>query len=333
MKVITKDFQRLKGVNEFEFPVGITIVQGRSGSGKSTLFYAVEDCLSNPSGVADVINWDAKSAEVTIENNDNKVKWIKTASSCEYEDKDGKSYIKASKIDSRNLADLGFYFDKKDNIVNIHNEWDIIFPFGSSDTEMFKLFEDIFNISCSFQIIDNIKKDEQDCKSRINDINKQLNEITIQNNQIQGVVERIDPNIDRFINDIQEKEKSVNSITSDYSLLLDSQKHTTLNIPDEYTADFSSKGYYDQILNDYNNLLNQKRLSEILIPESKDFEIVENPYISDYNAYSSIIKQIEEYDKVLSQIALDELSVKEKLKDIKICPTCGQEIKEGILEG
>ena len=66
MKVKTKDFQRLKGENTFEFPVGITVIQGRSGSGKSTLFYAIEDCLSNPSGVADVINWDAKSCEVSI---------------------------------------------------------------------------------------------------------------------------------------------------------------------------------------------------------------------------------------------------------------------------
>ena len=68
MKVKTKDFQILKGEHEFEFPVGITVIQGKTGSGKTTLFYAIDDCLTNPSGVDDVINWDAKSASVTIEN-------------------------------------------------------------------------------------------------------------------------------------------------------------------------------------------------------------------------------------------------------------------------
>ena len=50
MKVTTKDFQILQGTNTFEFPVGITVIQGKTGSGKTTLFYAIEDCLINPSG-------------------------------------------------------------------------------------------------------------------------------------------------------------------------------------------------------------------------------------------------------------------------------------------
>ena len=55
MKVTTKDFQILKGEHTFEFPVGITVIQGKTGSGKTTVFYAVEDCLTNPSGVDEVL--------------------------------------------------------------------------------------------------------------------------------------------------------------------------------------------------------------------------------------------------------------------------------------
>ena len=218
MKVRTKDFQRLKGENEFEFPVGITVIQGRSGSGKSSVFYAIEDCLTNPSGVADVINWDAKQAEVEIENDGGYAKWIKTASSCEYVDKDGKEYIKASKIDSRDIADLGFYFNPKGNIVNIHGEWSKLFPFEASDTEMFKLFEDIFNISSSFQIEERIKKDEQGFKAQINSINKELNDLTQQNNNLEYVLESLDKDVDKYINNLSIYQNKLKELSEDYSL-------------------------------------------------------------------------------------------------------------------
>ena len=328
MKVKTKNFQRLKGENEFEFPVGITIVQGRSGSGKSTLFYAVEDCLSNPPGVADVITWDSKSCEVEIENG-GYAKWIKTPSSCEYVDKDGKEYIKASKIDSRDIDDLGFYFDKKDKIVNIHNEWDKLFPFGASDTEMFKLFEDIFNISSSFQIIENIKKDEQDCKGSINNINKNLNEITMQNNQIDGILNRINPDVDSYIESVQKAYNYLSEISNDFSALEQTQKYTSIFIPNEYDYTAMSLAYeqYSQILNDYNIYSSKNTLANIQVPESKEFTLEENPYTKVYEEYKSLLNNIEQYDCALSSIELEENSVREKLNEIKVCPTCGQSLK------
>ena len=329
MKVITKDFQRLKGTNTFEFPVGITVIQGRSGSGKSTLFYAIEDCLSNPSGVADVINWDAKSAEVIIENNNEKIKWIKTPSSCEYVDKDNKPYIKASKIDSRDLCDLGFYFNKKGEIVNIHNEWDTIFPFGSSDTEMFKLFEDIFNISSSFQIIDCVKKDEQECKTNINNINKELDNLRIQDAQIQNVLERINPDVDSYINTIQEKEISVKTLLNDYDVLSTIINNKNIIVPDEFDMDLlvEKSSYYNQFIKDYNNYSTNKNFACIDIPEIKTFDIKENPYAEDYTLYQKILLQIEDYDKCILQIDSEEQLVREKLKEIKVCPTCGHEME------
>ena len=159
MKVITKDFQILNGEHEFEFPVGVTVIQGESASGKSSLFYAIQYCLTNPSGVDYVINWDAKQTQVTIENNGNSVTWVKTPTSSEYiNNTTGEKFVKASKLDSRDIADLGFYFDHKDNVINIQGEWSVLFPFGLTDTEMFKQFEEIFNIACAYQIVDDIKK-------------------------------------------------------------------------------------------------------------------------------------------------------------------------------
>lgn len=330
MIVRTKDFQRLKGENTFEFPVGITIVQGRSGSGKSTLFYAVEDCLSNPSGVADVINWDAKSCEVEIENEGGYVKWIKTPSSCEYVDKNGKEYVKASKIDSRDIDKLGFYFDKKDDVVNIHDEWDMLFPFGASDTEMFKLFEDIFNISSSFQIIDNIKKEEQDCKTQISSINKELNDITQQNNQINGILSRIDINVDSYIENIQKTQNDLDILQQEVQVLEENQKYLNLLIPQEfdYSNLLESSQKYTQIINDFNLYSANLNAANMNIPDIKEFNIEENPYVSVYNEYKSLLDNISQYDITIANIDSEELKIKEKLKEIKVCPTCGHRLDE-----
>ena len=254
MKVRTKDFQRLKGENEFEFPVGITVIQGRSGSGKSSVFYAIEDCLTNPSGVADVINWDAKQAEVEIENDGGYAKWIKTASSCEYVDKDGKEYIKASKIDSRDIADLGFYFNPKGNIVNIHGEWSKLFPFEASDTEMFKLFEDIFNISSSFQIVESIKKDEQGFKAQINSINKELNDLTQQNNNLEYVLESLDKDVDKYINNLSIYQNKLKESSDKYEKMVFVRNACSpgngMGIQSEYI-----KRYMNDIIIDCNKML------------------------------------------------------------------------------
>jgi len=329
MKVTTKDFQRLEGEHTFEFPEGITIIQGRSGSGKSTVFYAIEDCLSNPSGVSDVINWNAKSCEVTLENEGGYVKWIKTPSSCEYVDRDGKSFVKASKLDSRDIDNLGFYFDKKDEIVNIHNEWDKLFPFGASDTEMFKLFEDIFNISSSFQIIDGIKKEEQDYKAKITSINNQLNDLTVKNNSIEYILGQVNPNVDSYIDDINEKQVFVSNITNDYNTLSSNQKFLNMVIPNELdTSLLTEKGnYYNQLLSDYNSYQVNKRAAGIVIPDEREISLKENPYVEDYTKYKTTLDVIAQYDKALSDIDAEEIKVREKLKEIKVCPTCGKPLE------
>ena len=329
MRVRTKDFQRLKGENEFEFPVGITVIQGRSGSGKSSVFYAIEDCLTNPSGVADVINWDAKQAEVEIENDGGYAKWIKTASSCEYVDKDGKEYIKASKIDSRDIADLGFYFNPKGNIVNIHGEWSKLFPFEASDTEMFKLFEDIFNISSSFQIVESIKKDEQGFKAQINSINKELNDLTQQNNNLEYVLESLDKDVDKYINNLSIYQNKLKELSEDYSLYQNTLSNKTLNIPNEFDTGIiqSTLNKYNILINDYNTYANSLNMANISLPSEYTLELKENPYIADYNLYSQLLKDIQTYDTNLNDCNLRIQTLEEEKAKIKVCPTCGRPLE------
>ena len=334
MKITTKDFQILKGEHTFEFPIGVTVIQGKTGSGKTTIFYAVEDCLLNPSGVADVINWNAKTASVTIENNNNKITWIKTQTSSEYKNElTGEYFVKASKKNSTDLGDLGFYIND-DDVVNIQSQWKKLFPFGLKDTEMFKMFEDIFNISCSFKILDDYKKDEQQVKSQIKQTNEEINKLTQVKNNIQDILSNIDvKKLDDLKSNLTKLQVSVEQIRQDYDNLLTHKKYKHLVVPQSYNTDtlIIKDSYYIQLKNDYDNYLNLKKLQKINLPELQKFNLQENIYKEDYNLYKRLKNDINNYIEQIKLLDQQKLDIKQKLKDIKICPTCGQPINEEIL--
>lgn len=327
MKLITKDFQILKGKHEFEFPVGITVIQGKTGSGKSTVFYAIHDCLTNPAGVDDVIHWDAKSAQVTIENNGNAITWIKTPTSSEYRNElTGQSFVKASKIDSTDLGDLGFYI-KDGDVINIQDEWKVLFPFGLKDTEMFRLFEDIFNISCSFNIIDDYKKDEKNIKAEITNTISQINDYKQKKITIEDILNKINKqDIENYQTTINTKQQVVSQIEEDYNNLSKNYKYKLFDVPAQFdtTALVNKNSYYNTLLQDYNNYDINLQLKLLSLPDKKEFNIQENPYINDYKAYTELKSKLQEYALQLDALDKQEKDLQVKLSDIKVCPTCGR---------
>ena len=331
MKVTTNNFQILKGKHEFEFPEGITIIQGKTGSGKTTLFYAIEDCLTNPSGVDDAINWDAKQASVTIENNGNKVTWIKTKTSSEYiNENTGQSFVKASKLDSTDIADLGFYVTKND-VVNIQNEWKKLFPFDLKDTEMFSLFEDIFNISCSAAIIDDYKKDEKEINKSITNINDEINNLTKQLNNVNSVLERInEEDIDNYIKSINKQQTIVSNLQNDCNILKKLNTYKNIILPKDFDTIVLFKSFqnYRTLQNDLNIYRQQNKLQNLKIPEEKSFIFNENEYKIVYSNYKNLKEQINNYQQQIDLLNKQEQQVKQELKKIKICPTCGHKLEE-----
>jgi DNA repair exonuclease SbcCD ATPase subunit len=331
MKVKTKDFQILKGEHEFEFPEGITVIQGKTGSGKTTLFYAIQDCLTNPNGVDDTINWDAKSTSVTIENNNNKITWTKTPTSSEYRNElTGQQFVKASKIDSTDLGDLGFYI-KDGEVLNIQDEWKTLFPFGLKDTEMFRLFEDIFNISCSFTIIDDYKKDEKETKSQINIITSQINDLTSKKNVITDILSKINAqDLETYISQINTKKQVVSEISEDYINLSKNEKYKIINVPNLYdtTKMVNADSYYNSIKLDYSNYLNYHSLLDVKLPERKEFNLKENVYLQDYINYCNHKQTIELYAEEIKTLDEQINKLNEELSKIKICPTCGRPLEE-----
>lgn len=330
MKVKTKDFQLLKGEHEFEFPVGITILQGESATGKSSLIYAIQNCLTNPSGVDYCINHEAKSTEVTIENNNNSVTWIKTQSSSEYRNnKTGETFVKASKLDSRDIADLGFYFDPKGNVINIHDEWSVLFPFALNNAEMFKLFEDIFNISCASKIIDDIKKDEQDIKSQITVCNNSIDAIKKKKEVINNIFSNVDVTVlQRHMEQLTQLQQQTQNLKNDYDLLCKYVPICDILIPTGFDVDklVSSYNMYKQISNDLNVYINNLSILEFDIPKEYHINNIDIDILNDFIIYEQTLKQIQDLNNELDNLNHTQQQIEFDISQIKVCPTCGREL-------
>lgn len=334
MKITTKDFQILEGINTFEFSQGINVIVGPNASGKSSLFYALENCLTNPSGVSDCINYDAKSAEVTLEDNDESVTWIRTSDSSTYlNNKTHQKYVKASKLDSRDIADLGFCFNNKGKVANIHDEWSVLFPFGESDSDMFRLFEDIFNISCSFQIIDEMKKDEQYVKSNISNYQKEKQQLNEKITALTTIKEKVSKNkIDSYIQDLNEYSQQVSKLGQDYSTYLKASRLKNVVLPEVFdtTKLYECQHNYENLQKEYEHYITNKQKANIKIPDiSLDLDIIDIQSIrNDYEQYcvtkSDISNNLVQVDKIATRIK----EIQEEMEKFKFCPTCGH-----ILEG
>lgn len=334
MKILTKDFQALKGDNLFEFNSGINMIIGPNGSGKSSLFYAVENCLENPNGVDDCINFESNSACVTIENNQQSLSWIRERGSSTYKNNlTNETFVKASKLSSSNICDLGFYFDKKGRVMNIHNEWSVLFPFGESDNDMFRLFEDIFNISCSFEILDDIKKDEQELKGNIKKhiIDKEAQEHKL--NILNDIITKVNIiDIDNIISDLTISSQSKETLQQDYDTYKINYPLKEVILPGTFDISLIYDVYYrfNDILDDLNKYVKAINIREIKIPtvEPIDFNYTFNQELqSVYEQYCSLKSTIVCHTNELNSLENKKVDINSKISKIKVCPTCGRPLE------
>ena len=161
MKLRIKNFQSISNA-DIEFPVGITVIQGESNNGKTAILRAVKAIVTNPTGAGHYVQHGKKSASVELTNNGETLLWERSKTSTNYKYKD-QVYQKASKQDSDSFCNLGFVRGSKGELLNLSDEWSVLFPFGYSDTELFKLFEDLFDITDSARVIEGMKGDETSC--------------------------------------------------------------------------------------------------------------------------------------------------------------------------
>ena len=180
LKLSLENFQSIsKG--ELIFHTGTNVIIGQSNSGKSATFRALKTCLSNPSGSQRFIKKGTNHSSVMLDYNGNQIIWKRTPKESSYII-NGETYLKTGKSNAFKLTeDTGFAIDSNDTIMNIEEELQLPFPFGMSDSDLFKLYENVFCISDSAIIIKAAKGVEDKTNTEIatldNDILKKDNNI------------------------------------------------------------------------------------------------------------------------------------------------------------
>ena len=180
LKLSLENFQSIsKG--ELIFHTGTNVIIGQSNSGKSATFRALKTCLSNPSGSQRFIKKGTNHSSVMLEYNGNQIIWKRTPKESSYI-VNGETYLKTGKSNAFKIVeDTGFAVDSNDTIMNIEEELQLPFPFGMSDSDLFKLYENVFCISDSAIILKSAKGVEDKTKVEIttieNDIVKNENKL------------------------------------------------------------------------------------------------------------------------------------------------------------
>ena len=333
MKLTLDNFQSIEHA-EFDFPVGITILQGKNGSGKTAVFRAIKGLLTNPSGSGGFVRNGCTDTKVTLENNNNSVTWIRSKNSSTYiNNVTGDEYVKASKLDSRDIADLGFYFDNNGKVINIHDEWSVLFPFGESDADMFKLFEDNFNISYSTNVLESFKKDEKKIKSRITSLQVSLDEKTKRIVDIENRFKCIDEDrIKQLGVSIKNAETLVSDLKTAYSIFLENSSFSARAIPELF--DLSALSILEdecvvleKCLTTYNKSLSLINCSVPKLDTALfSFEDIESKFPC--KRYSELIRTLKDIEIELKDLNNRQIELSTKISSIKICPTCGRPLED-----
>lgn len=160
MKLAIKNFQSIKR-GMMEFPPGVTVITGASGSGKTAILRALYALIANKRGSQSYIRRGESEAAVAVQFPGGEVvKWERTKTGVKYT-VGGKPYEKAGRSRLSGVAETFplVYDEARGTVQNFIGEWDHLFPFDSSPSEIFLLFEDIFKIESASKILELMKAD------------------------------------------------------------------------------------------------------------------------------------------------------------------------------
>lgn len=164
MKIKVKNFQAIESL-DLEIEPGITLISGPNSSGKTALFRAIRAALLNPGSAKSYIRSGEKKCEValTIGRDENFcVRWTRTSTQAEYEI-NGETYKKVGRTtvwDRCPGFPLGI--DAAGNTLNFQTEWDVLFPFSRSSSDLFALLEEIFDLGDARGVFAAIRSDVQE---------------------------------------------------------------------------------------------------------------------------------------------------------------------------
>lgn len=399
-----KNFQSIGNAN-LVFEPGINMIVGQSNSGKSATLRAIRSTVVNPSRAKHYIKKGTNKATVTIDYNNDSVEWTRAAKESVYNINE-ETY---EKVGNKTLFDLkedgcGFVRDDAGNIMNIEGEWDLLFPFDRTPSELFKLFENIFCVSDSALILKSYKDEEAELVKRKGQYEDRLNTLNSKKIALEELEQEVDTDkiaseskiFEGLANDyfkMQEDSRYLqrceaiagftvdevqppteNSLepliemTKDYKFFMNvlQRRKFYKSLPETVTVSDSLERYIE-IAKDYEVLEQAQALSKIDLSKEceiskdtlnnyftllEDMQFIENAkeasqfdlsmeceitnsldeyaeVLADYKYLMGVVKKRrelkEKYDALTAKIA----DLEARLAEYKVCPLCGQTLKEG----
>ena len=358
MKLTIDNFQSI-GHAELEFPVGITTITGPNSSGKSAVLRSLEFFTKNR-GKKSHIKRGFKNFGVCIQLGDDIFSWKRGSTSGTFS-KNGETVEKiGTKTPHEYFPDFPLQLDDKDGVLQMSGEWDKLFPFDRTESELFILFEKVFNISDSSAVLDEIRGSVKTLVQNNELLVSKYNSLVDNINSLESLCIQSKINtVDSMLSDLRAKLSEV-PLESDLTSALSLQEKMSVNIPHFSDFDVSSLDISDvekdaslaaSILYCYDgitkvvkhkkeipthvldeveeieiDLSKSKLLQEkiVLIDsiEKKVFEDVEYPYDMESLVNSTVQSLLQDYDK--SAKDLDNLREKESniLSQLSEVKTC-----------
>ena len=360
MKLKIENFQSLEGVNNFEFKPGITMIVGSSNSGKTALQRALRGLVLNYISSSKAKKYithfkDYLKVDLQLDDKTN-FSWYKDNKNTLYrvENLDTKveqEFEKSGNDDLESICDkagVEFPFvirDKK--LINTYTEKDSLpFPFDLNDVELFKMFEELYNVSSSGVIFKFMKSLETKTNSEVKSTKEQ---IELDKSKIEKIIEVEDKYNIEVLEELKLKAEKVQSgmVGIEEDINIASKNNKICKIIREFLESISIKEDTDKLISNSIDLIKESK--EL----AKDIEIISsnikmeqiNVYkkefntalISEYNALSSDYNKAkilnnelklvqEETEDLLNQ----QKEIKEELAKIKTCPLCGHKLESNL---
>ena len=365
LKLHIENFQSIKKCT-LCFDIGINLIVGQSNSGKTACIRALDALLTNTSDAKSMVQHGSRQATVTMELDDYpKVTWTRTATASTY-DIGEEHYEKTGRTNLFELMhDCGFVLDDKKNVVNIQGEWDTLFPFSRNESELFKLFENIFCLPDSSVILHKIKQDDDTCSKQIKDHEQQIKTNKLKLDSVKTYLDVIDSDIliegKDFLTSQGKKLDEMNRLYD--NLKVDLSRLTKIKdikqVPNLELDSFFEMDSTLEYLESKSKLLDSDiKTLDVDLTDLSSYFIIDNTYkeiaskikllkfdikplqldtsfYESFNRLDSTFKEIEivsnsidNLDKELVELNKTKEELEKELSKIASCPLCGSSIKE-----
>jgi len=357
MKLKIENFQSLEGINEFNFEPGVTMIVGASNSGKTAIIRALRGLILNyisSSKAKKYITHFKDNLQVDLQLDDKiNYSWYKDTKNTLYKIEDlenhkEQEFEKSGNDDLESICDkagIDFPFvirDKK--LINTHTEKDSLpFPFDLNDVELFKMFEELYNVSSSGVIFKFMKSLETKTNSEVKSTKEQ---IELDKNKIEKIIELEDKYEVEKLEELKLRAEKIQTgmIGIDEDINIASKNNKICKTIKEFLDSIVIKEDADKLVNNSIDLIKESKelAKDIEIISSnnkieqinvykKDFNIAliseYNALSSDYNKAKSLNIELKSTQEEINELLEQQKEIKEELAKVDVCPLCGNKLK------